>query len=450
MSNYAVIDFETANSDMTSICQIGVVLIEDGVITKEWATLVKPSGEFNSFNVKLHGITEEHVKEAPDFLAIYDELIALIKNKIVVSHGAFDKSVLAKAQELHGLNPEASITWLDATRIIRNVLPQFTNNGYGLQNIAVHFSLTTNPHNALDDAKTCAVIVNKLLDQSNTSINDWIELSKKTIRFDINLAVSNIKRQCLELDWPYEEIKAIRQGSRKWSDGKNLIGVTPEDIVVSYLRQTNPIVNWCEGTSVILFLKACVLDFFTDNHWLGDFSSRDDALRDALHLQLNQLKERIDDVAEEAVLVTDSQLTKNIEEICADEVIQHMHPNLSKKLMFALIGAMPKVQRATLLKTLSTDVELTSGWPDITIINDDNKLSFVEVKTTDNFRDSQIKFAKQVAHSNNLKCSVIRVRSEVEVLKALTVGDKDRVSSQRPPFNAGWKLFKGLGSKKRK
>jgi hypothetical protein len=118
--------------------------------------------------------------------------------------------------------------------------------------------------------------------------------------------------------------------------------------------------------------------------------------------------------------------------------------------MFALIGAMPKVQRATLLKTLSTDVELTSGWPDITIINDDNKLSFVEVKTTDNFRDSQIKFAKQVAHSNNLKCSVIRVRSEVEVLKALTVGDKDRVSSQRPPFNAGWKLFKGLGSKKRK
>lgn len=411
MSSYAVIDFETANNDITSICQIGVVLINDDVITKEWSTLIKPSGEFNSWNTKIHGITAEAVKEAPDFLSIYDELIALLKNKIVVSHGVFDKSVLTKTQQLYGLDPHVNITWLDATRIVRNVLPQFTNNGYGLQNIAKHFSLDTNPHDALDDAKTCALILYKLLRQSQTSINDWIELSKKTIKKDIALTVRNIERQCAELDWPYKEIKALRQGSRKWSNGVNLSEATPEEIVVDYLKKTNSIVNWCEGISVMLFLKACALDFFTDHHWLGNFSDRDDAIRDHLHLQLNQLKNRIDEVAQHTLLVTDSDLHRNINEICADEVIQHMHPNLNKDLMIALIEVMSKTQRVDLLRTLSLDVELTSGWPDITIIND-GQLSFVEVKTTDDFKNSQINFANNIAKPNNLRCSVIRVAAQ--------------------------------------
>lgn len=410
MSSYAVIDFETANGDITSVCQIGVVVVENGVITKEWSTLVKPIGEFSIWNIKIHGITAEHVKDAPSFLFVYDELISLIKNKIVVSHGAFDKSVLKKIHQLHGLDPELNITWLDATRVVRNVLPQYSSNGYGLQNIAKHFSIKTNPHDALDDAKTCAMILNNLLHQSNTSIEEWVKLSKKTIKRDANREKVTIETQCNQLGWSIETIVAVREAKRKWSNGLNLSGATPEEIVVEYLAKEKTIVSWCEGISVMLFLKACALDFFEKNHWLEEFSTRDDAVRDSIFRQLDFIVHRIDELVAHATSITKEKLICNINEICNDEVVQHIHPNLSRQLMLALVDIMPIKQRANLLRALSNDPEFSNGWPDLTIVHN-NSLSFVEVKTTDNLKDSQINFAKNIAIPNDLICSVVKVIS---------------------------------------
>lgn len=414
MSSYAVIDFETANNDITSICQIGVVLINDDVITKEWSTLVKPSSDFNGWNTKIHGITAEHVKEAPDFLSIYDELITLLENKIVVSHGAFDKSVLTKTQELYGLDPQANIIWLDATRIVRNVLPQFSGSGYGLQNIAKHYSINTIAHDALNDAKTCAVIVNKLLTQSNTSINDWIELSKKAIKRDPSHKPINIEMQCNELGWQINSINAFRESKRKWSNGTTLYEVTPEEIAVEYLARENDVVSWCEGASVMLFLKACVLDFFEANHWLQESATREDAIRDHISGQLSYLKHRIDEIAEYATSISDEKLIQNISDIYSDEVIKNIHPSHNSALMMMLVNVMPKIQRASLLRTLSVSPEYSNGWPDITVINSKN-LSFVEVKTIDTLKDSQISFALNVAKPNKLQCSVIKVVSKEKV-----------------------------------
>lgn len=410
MSNYAVIDFETANADISSICQIGVVLVENGEITKEWSTLVKPIGEFSNWNIKIHGITAEHVEDAPNFLSIYDELSSLIKNKIVVSHGVFDKNVFTKVWQFYALDTELNITWLDATRIVRNVLPEYSGSGYGLQNIAKHFSITTNPHDALDDAKTCAMIVNKLLHQSNTTINDWIALSKKTIKRNEIRETVTIEMQCNQLGWGIQTIVAFREAKRKWSNGINLSGVTPEEIVVQYLAKDNSIVNWCEGTSVMLFLKACALDFFEKNHWLEECSTREDAVRDGIYGQLKFVVHRIEDVVIHATSISKDRLICNINEICNDEVVQHIHPNLSRELMMALIDTISLNQRANLLRALSKDPEFSNGWPDLTVVNN-NTLSFVEVKTIDTLRDSQMNFALNIAKPNNLNCSVVKVIS---------------------------------------
>jgi len=63
--DFISIDVETANADLSSICQIGVVKFVGGVIVGKWGTLVNPEDEFDPMNIYIHGITEENVKDAP-------------------------------------------------------------------------------------------------------------------------------------------------------------------------------------------------------------------------------------------------------------------------------------------------------------------------------------------------------------------------------------------------
>ena len=56
--DFIAIDVETANADMASICQVGLVKYEDGVLSDEWNTYVDPEDYFDGINVSIHGIDE--------------------------------------------------------------------------------------------------------------------------------------------------------------------------------------------------------------------------------------------------------------------------------------------------------------------------------------------------------------------------------------------------------
>ena len=58
-ANFVAIDLETATSERSSICQIGITEVIDGKIcdTKSW--LVQPEGNrYDSMNIWVHGITK--------------------------------------------------------------------------------------------------------------------------------------------------------------------------------------------------------------------------------------------------------------------------------------------------------------------------------------------------------------------------------------------------------
>ena len=42
MMDFVAVDVETANADIASICQIGVVAFENGRVKESWQTLVNP------------------------------------------------------------------------------------------------------------------------------------------------------------------------------------------------------------------------------------------------------------------------------------------------------------------------------------------------------------------------------------------------------------------------
>ncbi|MBS3942717.1 MAG: hypothetical protein KGZ32_00550 [Dethiobacter sp.] len=70
--NFVAIDLETANADMASICQIGLVKCENGTLSDEWKTYVDPEDYFDGINVSIHGIDESVVKGAPKFPELAD------------------------------------------------------------------------------------------------------------------------------------------------------------------------------------------------------------------------------------------------------------------------------------------------------------------------------------------------------------------------------------------
>jgi len=84
--NFVAIDVETANADMASICQIGLVKCENGVLSDEWKTYVDPEDYFDGINVSIHGIDESIVMGAPTFQELVDTLRSYLDGKVVVCH----------------------------------------------------------------------------------------------------------------------------------------------------------------------------------------------------------------------------------------------------------------------------------------------------------------------------------------------------------------------------
>ncbi len=69
--DFVAIDVETANPDLASICQIGLVAFEKGRAVDDWDSLVNPEDYFDSWNVSIHGIMPHMVSAAPRFPDLY-------------------------------------------------------------------------------------------------------------------------------------------------------------------------------------------------------------------------------------------------------------------------------------------------------------------------------------------------------------------------------------------
>lgn len=61
---FNAVDVETANSDPSTICQVGIAHVVDGKVDDIWGTLVDPEVQFNRRHIKIHGITPDKVKGA--------------------------------------------------------------------------------------------------------------------------------------------------------------------------------------------------------------------------------------------------------------------------------------------------------------------------------------------------------------------------------------------------
>jgi DNA polymerase-3 subunit epsilon len=164
MDSFIAIDYETANSSYESVCAVGATVVEEGRITSNIYSLIKPPKEhffFDSFNVSIHGITEKDVKNAPGFEKIWAEIEELQTSRnlpIACHYAGFDIRVTEAL--LHYFEKDfQDIRFYDTCTVSRKVWPELIN--FKLNTISGHLGISLEHHNAASDAQACAMIALK-------------------------------------------------------------------------------------------------------------------------------------------------------------------------------------------------------------------------------------------------------------------------------------------------
>ncbi|MGI9311141.1 MAG: exonuclease domain-containing protein [bacterium] len=176
--NFTAIDVETANPDRASICQIGIVRYVDGRLVERWSSLIDPGEYFDDWNIYVHGIEERHVRGKPKLPDVADKLGGLLNNTICVSHGSFDRIAIDRAFDKYRLT-EINSDWLDTQQVVRRIWDEFSQRGYGLDNVCKKIGYHFKHHDALEDAKACAKVLLAATEESGLSIGEWLDRLKK-------------------------------------------------------------------------------------------------------------------------------------------------------------------------------------------------------------------------------------------------------------------------------
>jgi DNA polymerase-3 subunit epsilon len=179
-NKFAAVDVETANSDCSSICQIGIVFFNRGTVTDEWVTYVNPETGFDPFNIGLHGIGPATVAGACAFPALYGRLSDFLAAKVVIHHTHFDRSAFNRACAKYGLSP-FNCRWLDSARIARRAWPRFARQGYALKNICSFLGYDFQHHDALADAKAAGMVAAAAFKETGLDIGAWLRRVEQPI-----------------------------------------------------------------------------------------------------------------------------------------------------------------------------------------------------------------------------------------------------------------------------
>ncbi len=156
--NFVAVDVETANSNVSSICQVGIAVVRSAKITDVWTQLIDPGDFFDPYNTAVHSIDHNTVRGCPRFEEVCDK-IAEYLGKTVVSHTFFDRRAISKAfsECVRSLDYEI---WIDSAQMARRAWPdKYSLRGYNLGNVARDLGIRFHHHDAGEDARAAAEIV---------------------------------------------------------------------------------------------------------------------------------------------------------------------------------------------------------------------------------------------------------------------------------------------------
>ncbi|KQW86421.1 DNA polymerase III subunit epsilon [Brevundimonas sp. Root1279] len=163
MAREIVLDTETTGFDPKTgdrLIEVGCIEIDDLLPTgRTFHRFVNPERLIPPDATRVHGITDDKVKDAPKFAAIVHDLVEFIGDAPIIAHNAqFDRNFIDYEFGLcrHGLYEEAR--WIDTLKLAQTRFPGMPNS---LDALCKRFkvSLTDRTfHGALIDARLLAEV----------------------------------------------------------------------------------------------------------------------------------------------------------------------------------------------------------------------------------------------------------------------------------------------------
>lgn len=162
MTDFAAIDFETANGRRSSVCSVGIVIVRNGEIVDRFYSLIQPMPNYyTEWTTVVHGLTRNDTDGQPRFPAVWSRICDKIKGLPLVAHNRpFDESCLKAAFMEYGMDyPDYEFHCTLAASRKSLKLPNHQLHtvaaacGYNLEN----------HHHALADAEACVAIALKIL-----------------------------------------------------------------------------------------------------------------------------------------------------------------------------------------------------------------------------------------------------------------------------------------------
>lgn len=163
MTDFAAIDFETANYDRSSVCSVGVVIVRDGAIVDKFYSLIQPKPNYyNYWCTQVHGLCRTDTDDAPVSPDVWAQIEPLIEGLPLVAHNRpFDEGCLRAVFRTYQMDyPEYE--FLDTLAASRRLQPDLPNHQLQTVAAACGFQME-NHHHALADAEACAWIAKELL-----------------------------------------------------------------------------------------------------------------------------------------------------------------------------------------------------------------------------------------------------------------------------------------------
>ena len=142
--DFVAIDFETATSNYTSVCSLGICVVENNKITDRKEILIKPEPfEFNDYNIKIHGITPDMVVNKPTLADYWDNI------------------------------PFPTFDYLCTVKLSQKAYPELPS--HKLNNLCDALGIHFHHHRAYDDAYACAAVMVRILEDYSLLNLDEVE-----------------------------------------------------------------------------------------------------------------------------------------------------------------------------------------------------------------------------------------------------------------------------------
>ena len=174
MKDLTLVAFDTETSGAypvgSDVVEFGAVKYQNGKLVDKIEFLFQPREPMSDFIIKIHGITNEMVKDCPSISEKINEIHEFMRGSVLIAHHApFDLGFLSYDFEKAKLDSPETIN-LCSSLLARKLIPESGN--HKLQTLVKFLGIDGgSAHRALDDAKSCYHVAAECLNRAGEEAN---------------------------------------------------------------------------------------------------------------------------------------------------------------------------------------------------------------------------------------------------------------------------------------